>query len=181
MDVKIDGKVMKVLIDEHQIASRIAELGEELTRDYKGKNLVLVVVLKGSILFAADLCRAINLPLTLEFMGLSSYGESTDSSGVVQVTLDLSKPVAGKHVLIVEDIVDTGLTMRYLLTSMETRSPASVKVCTLLHKPARRRVRVPIDYVGFTIEDHFVIGYGLDFDQKYRNLRHIGYMIDGEV
>ena len=180
MEVKIDGKTMKVLLDEQQIAKRISELGEEIARDYRGKNLVLVVVLKGSILFAADLCRAIPLPLTLEFMGLSSYGETTDSSGVVQVTLDLSKPVAGKHVLIVEDIVDTGLTMRYLLTSMETRAPASVKVCTLLHKPARRRVRVPIDYVGFTIEDHFVIGYGLDFDQKYRNLRYIGYMTDAE-
>ena len=130
------------------------------------------------MLFAADLCRQIDLPLSLEFMGLSSYGSSTQTSGVVRVTLDLSRPVRDKHVLIVEDIVDTGLTMKYLLANIGTREPASLKVCTLLHKPSRTEVEVEMDYVGFTIENHFVIGYGLDFDQKYRNLPQIGYMVD---
>jgi len=168
---------MEILLSEAQLQTRIAELGAEITRDYQGKELVLVVVLKGSILFAADLCRHIDLPISLEFMGLSSYGDSTTSSGVVRVTLDLSKPVQGKHVLIVEDIVDTGLTMQYLLDNMQTRRPETLKVATLLHKPARTQVEVQLDYTGFTIDDHFVIGYGLDFDQKYRNLRFIGYMI----
>jgi hypoxanthine phosphoribosyltransferase len=174
----IGEKHMKVLLDESTLQKRIAELGRQITRDYDGTDLVLVVVLKGSILFAADLCRHIHLPLTMEFMGLSSYGDSTASSGVVRVTLDLSEPVAGKEVLIIEDIVDTGLTMRYLLENMSTRRPNSVKVCTLLHKPARTKVDVPLDYLGFTIDDHFVVGYGLDYEQKYRNLDFIGYMSD---
>ena len=177
-DLVIGNKHMKVLLDEATLEQRIAEMGAQITRDYEGKELVLVVVLKGSILFAADLCRHIQLPLSMEFMGLSSYGDSTDSSGVVRVTLDLSKPVADKEVLIIEDIVDTGLTMRYLLENMSTRKPANVKVCTLLHKPARTQVEVPMDYVGFTIDDQFVVGYGLDYQQKYRNLSYIGYMTD---
>jgi len=178
MDVNIHGKSMEVLLSEEVIQARVAELGEQLTRDYEGKDLVLLVVLKGSILFAADLSRHIQLPLALEFMGLSSYGESTESSGIVRMTLDLSKPVVGKNVVIVEDIVDTGLTMQYLLDNLATRHPASLKVCTLLHKPSRCRVEVPLDYVGFTIEDHFVVGYGLDYEQKYRNLGFIGRMTD---
>ncbi len=177
MDVRIGDRVMQVLLDEATIQARIRELGATLTRDYAGKDFILVTILKGSMLFAADLARAVDLPLQLEFMSVSSYGDDTDSSGVVQVTLDLSRNVAGKDVLLVEDIVDTGLTMRYLLDNLATRHPASLKVCTLLHKPARRRVEVPLDYVGFTIEDHFVIGYGLDYEQRYRNLRYIGYMI----
>jgi len=176
MDVQIDGMVMHVLLSEEAIAQRVAQLGELLTAEYAGKDLVLITVLKGSVMFAADLSRQISLPLNMEFMGLSSYGDDTQSSGVVRVTLDLSRPIQDKHVLIVEDIVDTGLTMRYLLANISTRSPASVRVCTLLHKPARTKVEVPLDYVGFTIEDKFVVGYGLDYQQRYRNLRHIGYM-----
>ena len=178
MKVEIQGKQMQVLINEERLQARIAELGELLTREYEGKELVLLVVLKGSIMFAADLARAIELPLSLEFMGLSSYGDSTETSGVVRVTLDLSKPVHNKHVLIVEDIVDSGLTMRYLLNNLSTRGPESLKVCTLLHKPARRQVDVPLDYIGFDIGDHFVVGYGLDYDQKYRNLPFIAHMVD---
>ena len=178
MNIEVHGKQMQTLIEEEGLRTRIAELGKQITTDYEGKDLVLLVVLKGSILFAADLCRRIDLPLSLEFMGLSSYGSSTQTSGVVRVTLDLSRPVRDKHVLIVEDIVDTGLTMKYLLANLATREPASIKVCTLLHKPSRTEVEVDLDYVGFTIENHFVIGYGLDFDQKYRNLPQIGYMVD---
>ena len=178
MNIDVHGKKMRTLIEEDALQARIGELGKQITADYEGKDLVLLVVLKGSMLFAADLCRQIDLPLSLEFMGLSSYGSSTQTSGVVRVTLDLSRPVRDKHVLIVEDIVDTGLTMKYLLANIGTREPASLKVCTLLHKPSRTEVEVEMDYVGFTIENHFVIGYGLDFDQKYRNLPLIGYMVD---
>ncbi|HIN86644.1 MAG TPA: hypoxanthine phosphoribosyltransferase [Myxococcales bacterium] len=177
-NIVIGNKSMKVLLDEATLEERIAEINTQITRDYAGKELVLVVVLKGSIMFAADLCRHIQLPLSMEFMGLSSYGDSTESSGVVRVTLDLSKPVVGKEVLIIEDIVDTGLTMRYLLENMSTRKPSNVRVCTLLHKPSRSKVDVILDYVGFTIDDHFVVGYGLDYEQKYRNLSFIGYMTD---
>ena len=179
MEVEVAGKTMEVLLDASTIAARVEELGAEITRDYEGKELVLITVLKGSIIFAADLARSIPLPLTMEFMGLSSYGDDTKSTGVVRVTLDLSKPIEGKHVLIVEDIVDTGLTMQYLLRNMKTRNPASIGVCTLLHKPARQTVEVPLDYIGFTIDDHFVVGYGLDYQQKYRNLGFIGHMVDG--
>jgi len=180
MNVDIAGKTMKVLLDEETIQARVKEIGEQITQDYEGKELVVVVVLKGSIMFAADLVRHINLPLTMEFMGLSSYGDSTSTSGVVRVTLDLSKPVVDKHVLIIEDIVDTGLTMKYLLANMQTRRPTTLKVCTLLHKPARAEIKVPLNYVGFTIDDQFVIGYGLDYQQKYRNMSCIGYMVGDE-
>lgn len=179
MELQLPGKRMQTLIDEAALRARVAEMGAEITRDYEGKDLVVLVVLKGSVMFAADLCRSIPLDtLTMEFMGLSSYGDSTETSGVVRVTLDLSKPVRDKHVLIVEDIVDSGLTMRYLLKNLETRDPASLRVATLLHKPARQSVDVQMDYIGFTIDDHFVVGYGLDFEQKYRNLPYIGYMVD---
>ncbi len=179
MEAVVTGKRMEVLLDEPTIQQRVQALGQEITADYQDKELVLITVLKGSVVFAADLVRSIELPLTMEFMGLSSYGDDTKSTGVVRVTLDLSKPIEGKHVLIVEDIVDTGLTMQYLLRNMATRNPASVGVCTLLHKPARQKVDVPLDYVGFTIDDHFVVGYGLDYQQRYRNLRMIGHMVDG--
>ena len=162
------------LIDSDRIAARVRELGAEITRDHAGRPLVLVCVLKGSFVFTADLSRAIDLPLRVEFLGVRSYGEDTKSSGVVQITHDLTRPVEGDNVLIVEDIVDTGLTIAHLLELMRTRRPASVKVCTLLHKPARTRIQVPIDYLGFTIEDKFVVGYGLDWAEKYRNLPFIG-------
>jgi len=163
------------LISADSIRARVEELGRQITRDYAGQEIVVVTVLKGSFIFAADLVRAIDVPLAVDFLGLRSY-EGTESSGVVQITSDLTKSVEGKHVLVVEDIVDTGLTMQYLLQNLETRKPASVKLASLLHKPARSKVKIPIDYLGFTIDDVFVIGYGLDFDQHYRNLPFLGVM-----
>ncbi len=162
------------MLSAEQIAARVKELGAEITAEYKDKNLVLVVVLKGSFIFASDLCRAIDGHVRIDFLGVRSYGEGTETSGVVQITQDLSKPIAGEDVLIVEDIVDTGLTIAHLIDLFRTRNPRSVKVCSLLHKPARARVAVHVDYLGFTIEDKFVVGYGLDFAEKYRNLPYIG-------
>lgn len=162
-----------ILIDARAIADKVRELGAKIAEDYRGKELVLVPVLKGSFVFAADLARAIDIPLSIDFFGCRSY-EGTKTSGVVQTTLDLSSPIEDKHVIIVEDIVDTGLTMQYMFENFETRRPASLKLATLLHKAARTKVRVPIDYLGFEIEDVFVIGYGLDFEEKYRNLPFIG-------
>ncbi len=162
------------LIPEEKILERVAQLGHEITSDYKGKDLILIGVLKGCFLFMADLCRNISLPLSCDFLGVSSYGNRTSTSGVIRITSDLTRPIEGKDVLVVEDIVDTGLTMNYLLENLSTRKPKSIKVCTLLHKPARQMVSTPIDYLGFSIDDVFVIGYGLDFQNRYRNLRFIG-------
>jgi hypoxanthine phosphoribosyltransferase len=162
------------MLSTEQIAARVRELGEAITREYTGRPLVLVCVLKGSFVFASDLMRAIDLPLRIDFLGTRSYGEGTESSGVVQITQDLSKPIENEDVIIVEDIVDTGLTIAHLIDLLRTRQPRSVKVCSLLHKPARAKVVVNIDYLGFTIEDKFVVGYGLDFAEKYRNLPYIG-------
>src|ERR1700716_3252458 len=159
-----------------QIAERVRELGARIERDYQGKELVLLGVLKGSYIFITDLARAVDLPLSIDFIGLSSYGEETESSGVVKITSDLTRPIESKHVIIVEDIVDTGLTMRYLLDNFSTRRPASVKICALLQKPSRLRTRIPIQYLGFTVPDLFVVGYGLDAGEKYRNLPFIGAM-----
>ncbi len=162
------------MLDQAAIAQRVAELGAQITAEYKDRPLVLIVVLKGSFVFAADLARAIDLPLRIDFLGVRSYGEGTESSGVVQITQDLSRPIEGEDVIIVEDIVDTGLTVAHLVDLLRTRQPRSVKICSLLHKPARARVHVAVDYLGFTIEDKFVIGYGLDFAERYRNLPYIG-------
>jgi hypoxanthine phosphoribosyltransferase len=163
------------LLSAEQIAARVRELGVEITRDYQNKPLVLVLVLKGSFVFGADLARAIDLyDCRVDFLGTRSYGEGTDSSGVVQITHDLSRPIEGQDVLLVEDIVDTGLTIAHLLDLMRTRKPRSIRVCSLLHKPARARVNVKVDYLGFTIEDKFVVGYGLDWAERYRNLPYIG-------
>lgn len=162
------------LIDADTIAARVRELGKQIAEDYKGRNLVLVCVLKGSFVFTADLARAIeSSTMRIEFLGVRSYGEGTSTSGVVQITQDLSRPIEGEDILIVEDIIDTGLTIAHLLDLFRTRRPSSIKVCALLHKPARTRIEVPIDYLGFTIEDRFVIGYGLDWGEKYRNLEAI--------
>jgi hypoxanthine phosphoribosyltransferase len=162
------------MLSQEQIAARVRELGTQITKDYAGHNLVLVCVLKGSFVFAADLARAIDLPLRVDFLGTRSYGEDTESSGVVQITQDLSKPIDHEDVILVEDIVDTGLTVAYVIDLLRTRNPKSVKVCALLHKPARARVQVQVDYLGFTIEDRFVVGYGLDHAERYRNLPYIG-------
>jgi hypoxanthine phosphoribosyltransferase len=165
--------IVDVLIPEADLRARVKALGEAITRDYAGRSLVVVGVLKGSFIFLADLVRAIDLPLVVDFIGISSY-QGTQSTGVVQITSDLGRPVEGKDVLLVEDIVDTGLTMRYLLQNLATRGPASVKVCALLEKPARAQVKIPIDYRGFVIGDEFVVGYGLDWDGRMRNLPFVG-------
>ena len=178
----IASRPVRELISTARIAERVAELGAEIARDYHGMDLVLVGVLKGSFLFIADLARAIpGHHVMIEFLGLASYGDETRSSGVVQITADLTRPVEGKHVLVVEDIVDTGLTMDYLMQNLATRHPASIKLCSLLHKPSRTVKEVRIDYLGFTIPDRFVIGYGLDYPQRFRNLPFIGVLDDGPI
>ena len=161
-----------VMISQEKIAARVKEMGAKISKDFAGKPIVVIGVLKGSFLFLADLVRAIENPLTVDFLGVSSYS-GTESTGVVKITHDLTKPIQGKHVLIVEDIVDTGLTLQYLVENLKTRNPASLKVACLLDKPSRAKVRVPLEYVGFTIDDEFVVGYGLDYDGLYRNLPHI--------
>jgi hypoxanthine phosphoribosyltransferase len=171
---------VETLIPRATLEARVVELGRQITQDYSGRDLVLVSVLKGSFMFCADLARAIDLPLAIEFLGLKSYGDSQTTSGVVQITSDLSRPVADKDLLIVEDIVDTGLTMGYLRKNLATRNPRSVKLCALLHKPARARVETQIDYLGFSIEDVFVVGYGLDWGERYRNLPYIGAVASAE-
>jgi hypoxanthine phosphoribosyltransferase len=165
---------LEPLIDASTIARRVAELGAEISRDYAGQSLVMVPVLKGSYVFAADLARAVELDVAIDFLGVRSYGDGQESSGVVEITTDLSHSIEGKHVILVEDIVDTGLTVSYLRENLVTRQPASLKIASLLHKPARTRLAVAIDYLGFTIEDVFVVGYGLDHAQKYRNLPYLG-------
>jgi hypoxanthine phosphoribosyltransferase len=164
---------VEVLIPEEAIRARVRELGAEITRDQAGRPLVVIGVLKGSFIFLADLVRAIDLPISVDFIGISSY-QGARSSGVVKITSDLTRPIEGKEVLLVEDIVDTGLSMRYLLDTLSVRRPASLKVCALLEKPARSVVKVPIDYRGFEIPDEFVVGYGLDWDGRMRNLPYVG-------
>ena len=163
------------MLTEAQIADRIKALGEQITNDYRDRGaLVLAGVLRGSFMFIADLVRSIDLPLEVDFIGVSSYGESQTSSGVVRLTQDLTRPIEDKHLLLVEDIVDTGLTIDYLMANLSTRRPASIKVCSLLHKPENKKIEVPLDYVGFEIENKFVVGYGLDHANKLRNLPFIG-------
>ncbi len=169
----LDRDRLRTLYSADVVRRRVADLGAQIATDYAGRSLVLLCVLKGSFVFAADLARSIDLPLRIEFLGVRSYGDGTSTSGVVQITQDLTRPVEGEHVLVVEDIVDTGLTLTFLLEQLRARGPESVKVCALLHKPARMKKPVPIDYLGFTIDDVFVVGYGLDWAQRYRNLPEI--------
>lgn len=166
------------MISEKEIKERTAVLGEEISAHYaaEGGEVVVIGILKGSFVFMADIVRAIDLPVAMDFIGLSSYGDETHSSGVVRLTQDLSKPIAGKHILVVEDIVDTGLTMRYLLENLQTRGPASVKLCSLLEKPEKNKSGIVVDFLGFSIPDRFVIGYGLDYAEKYRNLPFVGVL-----
>ena len=169
--------VAEVLLTEEQIAAKVAELGKQISADYAGREVTLVSVLKGSLPFMADLMRRIALPLRIDLMEVSSYGgTSTESSGLVRILKDLSAPIDGRDVLLVEDIIDTGLTLNYLLRYLKGKNPNSIKVCTLLDKPARRLVEIPLDYVGFEIPDAFVVGYGLDFGEVYRNLRFVGVL-----
>jgi hypoxanthine phosphoribosyltransferase len=169
--------VAEVLLTEEQIAAKVAELGKRISDDYAGRQLTLVSVLKGSLPFMADLMRRISLPLRIDLMEVSSYGgTSTESSGLVRILKDLSAPIDGRDVLLVEDIIDTGLTLNYLIRYLKGKNPNSIKVCSLLDKPARRLVEIPLDYVGFEIPDAFVVGYGLDFGEVYRNLRFVGVL-----
>lgn len=166
----------KILLSREEIQKRVAELGDEITRDYTGKKLLVLGILKGAVPFMADLIREIKVPLSYDFMAVSSYGASTHSSGVVRIMKDLDRSVEDVHILIVEDIIDTGLTLKYLKENLVGRNPLSVKVATLLDKPDRRKVEVVPDYNGFTIPDEFVVGYGLDFNEEHRNLPYIGVL-----
>ena len=168
--------VKEVLLDAGALAERVRALGAQIGADYAGREILMVGVLRGAVIFMADLARAIEVPVSLDFMAVSSYGAASKSSGVVRIIKDLDENVEGKHLLIVEDIIDTGLTLKYLLENLKSRRPASVKICTLLNKPSRRQAEVPIDYNGFDIPDYFVVGYGLDFAGKYRNLPYIGVL-----
>ncbi len=165
-----------ILVTEQEIRDAAADLGRRLTEDYAGKDLLLIGVLRGAIMFIVDLARSIDLPLTLDFMAVASYGASTQTSGIVRILKDLDSSIEGKDVLIVEDIIDSGLTLNYILETLRARNPASLRVCTLLNKVERRRVDVPVDYVCFDIPDEFVVGYGLDFNQIYRNLPFVGVL-----
>ncbi len=171
-----DPAIGEVLIQQDDLQRRIAELGAEISRDYVGRDLVMIGVLKGAVLFIADLMRQLTVPCEIDFMAVSSYGSETDSSGVVRILKDLDSPIEGRDVLIVEDIIDSGLTLQYLLRTLRARNPRSVEVCALLTKPDRRRVELPIRYVGFEIPNCFVIGYGLDHAQRYRNLRYVAVL-----
>ncbi len=168
----------EILLSRETIDRRVAEMGRQITEEYTGRDLVVVGVLTGSVLFLADLIRHISLPMELDFVAMSSYGTATRSSGEVRLIKDLGHPVQGKHVLVAEDIIDTGITLRYLLETIYARQPASVSTCVLLDKPSRRVVEVPVQYRGFEIEDRFVVGYGLDYAGRYRNLPYIGIMKD---
>lgn len=169
-------KPVEVLLSDAEIQARVRQLGAELTRDYAGRKVIILGVLKGSFVFMADLVRAIDLPLSVEFLGLSSYGGGTHTSGEVKVTLDLNHPINGQHVIVAEDIIDTGVTLSYLLRMLSNRQPASLKLCCLLNKEERRQANITPDYVGFTIPNRFVVGYGLDYDEYYRNLPYIGVL-----
>jgi hypoxanthine phosphoribosyltransferase len=168
--------IEKILVSEEQLRSRIAELGAKITYDYQGKNLLLLGTLKGAVPFIADLARVINLPLELDYMAVASYGDSTQSSGIVRIVKDLEGPISRKHVLIVEDIIDSGLTLHYLVDLLRRRNPLSLRICSLLDKERERVREVSVDYLGFTIPDKFVVGYGLDYAQRYRNLPYVGIL-----
>lgn len=169
MSIKI-----REMISHDTIQQRIRELGEQITADYAGKEIRMICVLKGGVFFMCDLAREIRLPVSLDFMSASSYGAGTESSGVVNITKDLDETISGEHVLVVEDIIDSGRTLALLLEVLKDRNPASLRLCTLLDKPDRRVTQVPVDYCGFTIPDEYIVGYGLDLDQKYRNIPYIG-------
>ena len=172
----LEKDIEKVLFSEEQLKERVKELGAQITADYAGKTPLIVSVLRGSYVFMADLTRAIDLPLSVDFMAVSSYGAGTVSSGQVQIIKDLSDHIEGKDLIVVEDILDSGNTLYYLLDVLQARKPASIRLCTLLDKPSRRKKPIVADYCGFTIPDAFIVGYGLDFAEKYRNLPYIGVL-----
>ncbi|MBV8079862.1 MAG: hypoxanthine phosphoribosyltransferase [Actinobacteria bacterium] len=174
--VELERGVGEVLISADELQARIRELGREITEEYAGRELLLVGVLKGAVFFMADLMRHLKVPCEIDFMAISSYGASTDSSGVVRILKDLDINIEGRHVLVVEDIIDSGLTLSYLVRNLESREPASLEICALLTKTARREIEVDVRYIGFEIPNKFVIGYGLDFAERYRNLPYVGVL-----
>jgi hypoxanthine phosphoribosyltransferase len=175
---EIEVGVAEILIDEETLRDRVAELGAEISVDYAGRDLMLIGVLKGAVFFMADLMRTIDVHCEVDFMAISSYGASTDSSGVVRILKDLDANIEGRNVLVVEDIIDSGLTLSYLMRNLRARNPATLEVCALLTKPERREIQVPVRYIGFEIPNRFVVGYGLDFAERYRNLRYVGVLSD---
>ena len=174
MPMELERAVGEILIDSDGLRARIAELGEEISAAYEGKDLLLIGVLKGAVFFMADLMRHLTVPCEVDFMAISSYGAATDSSGVVRILKDLDINIEGRNVLVVEDIIDSGLTLSYLMRTLEARSPATLEICALLTKPARRAIDVNVRYTGFEIPNEFVIGYGLDYAERYRNLPYVG-------
>ncbi|TEU16510.1 MAG: hypoxanthine phosphoribosyltransferase [Anaerolineales bacterium] len=175
-NVSIEKDIADILIGAEELQAKIAELGRQISEDYRGQNPLLICLLRGAVVFLSDLIRAIDIPLEMDFMAISSYGASTESSGVVRLVMDLKSNIMGRNVLIVEDIVDSGRTLAYILDNLQTRRPADIKVCALLSKPSRREVQVELDYLGFEIPDKFVVGYGLDYAEAYRNLPFIGVL-----
>jgi hypoxanthine phosphoribosyltransferase len=178
MQTELESVVGEVLIEPDALSARVAELGAEISSDYAGRDLLLIGVLKGAVFFMADLMRKLTIPCEVDFMAISSYGASTDSSGVVRILKDLDINIEGRHVLVVEDIIDSGLTLSYLMRNLESREPATLEICALLTKPDRREIEVPVRYVGFEIPNRFVIGYGLDFGERYRNLPYVAVLSD---
>jgi hypoxanthine phosphoribosyltransferase len=172
----VDPAIGETLVSAEELQRRVAELSAEVSADYEGRDLVLIGVLKGAVLFLADLMRQLTVPCEVDFMAVSSYGSATDSSGVVRILKDLEAPIEGRDVLVVEDIVDSGLTLQYLVRNLRARAPGSLEICALLTKPERRRVELPIRYVGFEIPNRYVVGYGLDYAQRYRNLSYVAVL-----
>ncbi|HMD12833.1 MAG TPA: hypoxanthine phosphoribosyltransferase [Marmoricola sp.] len=181
MSTQLDAAIGEILIDEETLAARVAELGAEVSADYEGRDLLLIGVLKGAVFFMADLMRHLTVACEVDFMAISSYGDATDSSGIVRILKDLDISIEGRDVLVVEDIIDSGLTLSYLIRNLESREPASLEVCALLTKPDRREIDVPVRYTGFEIPNRFVIGYGLDFAERYRNLPYVGVLDESLV
>lgn len=169
----MDDSIKEILITEEEIAGKVKELGGQISKDYKDKDLMLVGILKGAVIFMSDLARHIDIPLSMDFMAVSSYGDSSVSTGIVKMIKDLDSSIKDKDILIIEDIIDTGLTLDYLTDNLTTRGAKSVKICTLLDKPERRKAKVPVDYFGFVVPDEFIVGYGIDYAEKYRNLSYI--------
>lgn len=167
-------KITEVMISEEELAKKVSELAKQIEKDFEGQSLLVVGILKGASVFVSDLIRKINLDVNIDFMSVSSYGNSTESSGTVKILKDLDVDIEGKNVLIVEDIIDSGLTLSNLVAALQTRNPKELKICTLLDKPQRRTANIPVDYVGFVIEDKFIVGYGIDWAERYRNLPYIG-------
>ena len=173
---ELEAAVAEVLIEQDALGARVAELGEEISADYEGREVLLIGVLKGAVFFMADLMRHVRVPCEIDFMAISSYGAATDSSGVVRILKDLELNIRDRDVLVVEDVIDSGLTLSYLMRNLGAREPASLEVCALLTKPGRREIELPVRYVGFEIPNRFVIGYGLDFAERYRNLPYVGVL-----